>query len=78
MTIRADRPRHRRMLGLAIRKRRAALGISQEKLAELADIHRNYVGLIERAQQNLTIDSLVRLARALGSRPSDLLRDGGL
>ena len=65
-------------IGNAIRTRRKRIGISQEKLAELATVHRNYIGKIERGEQNMTIDSLVRLADAFGCKPSDLLIDANL
>lgn len=45
---------------------RLAKDISQEKLAELADVHRNYIGHVERAERNMTIDSIERIAKALG------------
>jgi len=70
-------PLHRRKLGLAIRSHREAVHLSQEKLAELADVHRNYIGLVERGDQNLTVDMLVRIAQALGCRSSKLLADAG-
>jgi len=61
------RPIYRRKLGDAIRYRRKARKLSQEKLAEHADVHRNYIGLIERGEQNITIESLVNpdISRAL-------------
>lgn len=71
-------PTHRRKIGYAVRARRAALDVSQERLAEFAECHRNYVGLVERGEQNLTVDSLLKIAVALKCRPSDLLRDAGL
>lgn len=49
-----------------LRKMRKAQGISQEKLAELAELHRTYIGSVERGERNITIDSMERLARALG------------
>lgn len=52
--------------------------VSQEKLAELANVHRNYVGKVERGEQNITIDSLVRFADTFGCRPSVLLDEAGL
>lgn len=52
--------------------------VSQEKLAELVDVHRNYVGKVERGEQNITIDSLVRFATVLRCKPSDLLAEAGL
>lgn len=71
-------PLHRRKLGLAIRSQREAVHLSQEKLAELADVHRNYIGLVERGDQNLTVDMLVRIAQALRCRSSKLLADAGI
>jgi len=70
--------RRREALGHAIRERREAIGLSQEKFGELVDCHRNYVGLIERGQQNVTIDMLARFAQALGCRISELLAAAGL
>ncbi|MBX9865913.1 MAG: helix-turn-helix domain-containing protein [Burkholderiales bacterium] len=44
---------------------RLAKNISQEKLAEIADVHRNYIGHVERAERNMTIDSIEKIAKAL-------------
>ena len=40
-------------------------GLSQEKLAEKCNLHRTYIGSVERAEKNLTIKSLVKIANAL-------------
>lgn len=56
-----------------LRKTRKAQGISQEKLAELAELHRTYVGSVERGERNITIDNMERLARALGVTITALL-----
>lgn len=56
-----------------LRVARQACGISQEKLAELADIHRTYVGSVERGERNISIDNMERLANALGLDVVDLL-----
>jgi transcriptional regulator with XRE-family HTH domain len=47
--------------------------MSQERLAELADLHRTYVGSIERRERNVSIDNVERLAFALGVDIADLL-----
>ena len=69
---------HRYLLGLAIRRRRQELGWSQERLAEVADIHRNFVGHVERGEQNVSIDSLVRFSAALKTSLAALIADAGL
>lgn len=58
-------PKHRRLLGEAIRLHRRRAGLSQEKLAEKADLHPNFLGDIERGEENISVDALVRLASAL-------------
>jgi transcriptional regulator with XRE-family HTH domain len=56
-----------------LRKYRAKLSLSQEDLAELAQLHRTYVGSVERAERNISIDNMERLAGALGCTIIDLL-----
>jgi len=67
--------RHRKLLGNAIRERRKQAKLSQEKLAELADLHPNYVGEVERGEKTISIDALVRLAKALDVRLRDLVAE---
>lgn len=60
-------------LGVAIRKARLELGLSQEALAVDAGLDRSYMGGIERGEHNLTIINLVKIAAALHVRVSVLL-----
>jgi transcriptional regulator with XRE-family HTH domain len=54
------------------------LHLSQEQLAEIADVHRNFVGKVERGEQNVSIDSLMRLATSLKTPLSTIISDAGL
>lgn len=49
-------------------------GMSQERLAEEADLHRTYVGSIERGERNVALKNILRLSRALSVTPSDLMK----
>ena len=60
-------------LGLALRQRRIAIGVSQERLGELSGLDRTYISGIERGVRNPTIDSLSRIAKALECELSELL-----
>ena len=64
---------HRKALGRTIRQYRARKKVSQEKLAELADLHRNYVGELERGEKAASIDVLVKIAKALRIRVRTLV-----
>jgi transcriptional regulator with XRE-family HTH domain len=65
---------HRRILGQNVRKYRQRLKWSQEKLAERADMHWTFISGVERGKHNISLDSLVRLAKALGRKPYELLK----
>ncbi|MCQ3015898.1 helix-turn-helix domain-containing protein [Pseudomonas tremae] len=56
-----------------VRIKRLALGLSQEELAELAGLHRTYIGMLERSEKNVTIYNIWRLACALQVEAVDLL-----
>lgn len=51
--------------GTAIRKARIKAGLSQEKLAERANLHRTYIGMIERAEKNITLINIEKICKAL-------------
>ena len=59
-------------VGFNIRKIREESGFSQEKLAALADLHRAYVGQIERGEKNIGLKNLERIAKALKVDIKDL------
>lgn len=62
-----------RRFGLVVRKYRKAAGLSQEALADLAAIHRTYIGGIERGERNPTLLMIHRIAGALRILPAKLL-----
>ena len=59
-------------LGRIIRSERMRLGYSQNQLADMAGFHRTYIGLVENGQHNMTIESCIRFAEALGMTVYDL------
>lgn len=61
--------------GARLRARREALGLTQAKLAEHAGVTSNYVGVMERGLKLPTIDTLVKVAKALEVSPAELLGD---
>ena len=54
-----------KQLGLSIKLARVRKDLSQEELAELAGLHRTYIGMVERAERNITVINLVQIAKAL-------------
>jgi transcriptional regulator with XRE-family HTH domain len=61
--------------GEEVRRRRMAQDISQEELGFRAGLHRNFIGYVERAEANATVKRVIKIARALKLRPSELLRE---
>lgn len=59
--------------GKIVRQKRLLLDLSQEKLAEKADLHTNYVGSVERGERNIAIENIYALASALECSPKDLM-----
>jgi transcriptional regulator with XRE-family HTH domain len=63
------------ILGETIHAERKKRGWSQEKLAEKADLARNYIGNIERAEYKITVETLAKIAKALNLTVHDLTRE---
>ena len=61
-----------RLFGERLRELRTERNLSQERLAELAGLDRNYIGQIERAERNVALVNIVKIARALGVGPGEL------
>jgi transcriptional regulator with XRE-family HTH domain len=59
--------------GIRLRALREERHLSQEKLAEMADLHRNYVGNLERGNSNVSLLTIVRLAHSLNVKPVKLI-----
>lgn len=60
-------------IGDKIREIRQERGLSQEQLAEIAEVHRTYIGMVERAEKNITLISLEKIAKALRVEIKELL-----
>jgi transcriptional regulator with XRE-family HTH domain len=65
-------PKYRKTLGENMRTHRRTLKWSQENLAEKADLHPVYIGKVERGEENVSLDALMRIAAALKIQLSDL------
>lgn len=55
-----------------------AKNLSQEKLAELASLSKNYIGNVERGEYDVTVSALHRIAKGVGQRGADLLATAGI
>ena len=62
------------IFGENVQKYRKQKQISQEKLAEIAGVHRTYVGMIERAEKNITLRNMEKIAKALNIHITELLK----
>lgn len=59
--------------GKKVQEERIRQGLSQERLGELAKVHRTYIGMIERAERNITLTSMEKIAKALKIDVKDLV-----
>ena len=59
--------------GAMVREERLKRKLSQEALAEKADLHRTYIGMIERGEKNITLGNIIKIATALDVSVSDLV-----
>ena len=60
-------PRHRQILGQRIRSYRKLRGLTQERLAEKAQLAPTYISDVERGRENISVDALARIAKAVGA-----------
>jgi transcriptional regulator with XRE-family HTH domain len=64
----------KKIFGKNVRLQREKLKISQEKLAELCDLHRTYIGAIERGERNVSLENIQKIAEGLQVKISDLVK----
>lgn len=62
------------LFGKNVQKYRISQGLSQEKLVELAGVHRTYIGMIERTEKNITLCNIEKIAKALNIQIQKLLQ----
>lgn len=62
------------MVAANVRRLRKAKGVSQEAFADDCGLHRTYIGAIERAERNVSLDNIERLAKGLGVQGFELLK----
>ena len=66
-----------KIIGQRVRNYRTEKGLSQEKLAELSGCHPTYIGQVERGEKNATLDSIEKIASAMGVSLSKLFEKIG-
>lgn len=66
-------PKHRRLVGEKIRLLRKRAALTQEKLAERADLHHNFIGEVERGNLDISLGSMVKIAGALRVKVAELV-----
>lgn len=62
-------------IGIALRTYREQSGLSQEQLSFKANLHRTYIGSVERGERNISVINIIALCKALKVKPSDLFKN---
>ena len=70
-----SKPKHLRQFGETLRVHRKKAGLTQEQLAEKADLHHNFIGAVERGEMEISLGSMVKISKALKVSVEDLVRD---
>lgn len=63
------------ILGRNIKKYRNLRGLSQEQLAELSELHRTYIGAVERGERNISLDNIEKICNALEVHIKELFNE---
>jgi transcriptional regulator with XRE-family HTH domain len=71
-----DDIRFLRKLGVRVRERRVSRGLTQAQLAEQCELHRTFIGSVERGERNVSILNLRLIAKVLRVSPAELIDDG--
>jgi transcriptional regulator with XRE-family HTH domain len=75
MEARLDVKAFQESFGKAVRRRRQAIGISQEELASRCELHRTYISEIERGLKSASLKAILAISHALGCPPHVLIRE---
>ncbi len=70
-----ERPPVLLVFGEAVRRRRKAMGFSQEAFGDACGIDRSYMGGIERGEHNLALINIMKIIETLGVKPSEFFAD---
>ena len=70
----SKKKRIEQLFGQVLQETRKSRGLSQEELGFEANYHRTYISQLERGQKNPSLNAIFRLARALGVKPSEMIR----
>jgi transcriptional regulator with XRE-family HTH domain len=73
--MRANKNNSLVIFGNRVREERLRLNLSQEGLAERAGLHRTYIGMIERAEKNITLVNMSKIAKALDISLAELVKE---